>query len=159
MLKRCRFKQTISLQDRLAAFAQESREKAARLQPGFARDDMLKKARQADIASRLDDWASSRVSGSATVTSGGGRTSSAPRKAAMSVCRVTGCPASLSATKPVSSAKYVILVHDAYPVNGRGGPYIPKALELRREPRRRWATDLERAQEGACSSPVGARGA
>jgi len=59
MLKRCRFKQTISLQDRLAAFAQESREKAARLQPGFARDDMLKKARQADIASRLDDWANS----------------------------------------------------------------------------------------------------
>ena len=59
MLKRCRFKQTISLQDRLAAFARESREKAARLPRGFARDDVLKKARQADIASRLDDWADS----------------------------------------------------------------------------------------------------
>jgi hypothetical protein len=32
------------------------------------------------------------------------------------------------------SAKHVILVHDAYPVNGRGGPYIPKTLELRPEP-------------------------
>jgi len=41
--------------------------------------------------------------GSATVTSGGERASSAPRKAAMSVCRVTGRPASLSATRPVSS--------------------------------------------------------
>jgi hypothetical protein len=45
----------------------------------------------------------SPVSGSATVTSGGERASSAPRKAAMSVCRVTGRPTSLSATKPVSS--------------------------------------------------------
>jgi hypothetical protein len=59
MQERRRFKQTISFQDRLAAFAQESRENAARLPPGFARDDVLKKARQADIASHLDAWANS----------------------------------------------------------------------------------------------------
>jgi hypothetical protein len=59
MMKRRRFKQTFSLQDRLAAFAQESRKNAARLPPRFARDDMLKKARQADIASHLDEWANS----------------------------------------------------------------------------------------------------
>jgi hypothetical protein len=28
------------------------------------------------------------------------------------------------------SAKHVVLVHDAYPVNGRGGRYIRKTLEL-----------------------------
>jgi hypothetical protein len=51
-----RSKQTISLKDRLTAFANEAREKAL---PGIEKDDLLRKARQADTASHLDDWANS----------------------------------------------------------------------------------------------------
>jgi hypothetical protein len=59
MKRRPRIKQTASLQDRLAAFAKEARERAAKLTPGIARDDLLRKARQADTASHLDEWANS----------------------------------------------------------------------------------------------------
>ena len=59
MLKRRRFLQTKSLQDRLAAWAEEVREQAAKLPPGPERDALLKKLRQADTASHLDDWANS----------------------------------------------------------------------------------------------------
>jgi hypothetical protein len=59
MLRRRRFKQTVTLQDRLVSFAQEARDKAAQLPPGIEKDDMLKKARQADIALHLNDWANS----------------------------------------------------------------------------------------------------
>jgi hypothetical protein len=59
MLKRRRFSQTKSLQDRLAAWAEEVRERAAKLPPGPERDALLKKLRQADTASHLDDWANS----------------------------------------------------------------------------------------------------
>jgi hypothetical protein len=52
---RRRFKQTTSLQDRLAAFAQEVRDKASSLPPGNERQELLKKARQADTASHLND--------------------------------------------------------------------------------------------------------
>lgn len=55
MLRR-RFKQTTSLRDRLASFAKEAREKASQLPLGPERDDLLKKARQADTASHLEDW-------------------------------------------------------------------------------------------------------
>jgi hypothetical protein len=48
-----------SLKDRLAVFAEEARGKAAQLAPGPERDDLLKKARQADTAAHLDDWANS----------------------------------------------------------------------------------------------------
>jgi hypothetical protein len=50
MPKRQRFKQTLSLQDRLAAFAGEMREKAAIAPPGPARDNLLARAGQADNA-------------------------------------------------------------------------------------------------------------
>jgi len=50
MLKRRRFHQTKSLQDRLAAWAEEVREQAAKLPPGPERDALLKKLRQADTA-------------------------------------------------------------------------------------------------------------
>jgi len=53
MQKRRRFKQTSSSQDRLAAFAGELREKAAGTPPGPERDDMLKRAGQADTALHL----------------------------------------------------------------------------------------------------------
>ena len=56
--RRC-FKQSISFQDRLAAFAQDARDEAAKLPPGIERDDMLRRARQADTAAHLDEWANS----------------------------------------------------------------------------------------------------
>ncbi|WP_426612854.1 hypothetical protein [Bradyrhizobium sp. McL0616] len=59
MTKRHRFKQKISLKDRLVAFANGVREKASALPPGPGRDEMLRKARQAETASHLDDWANS----------------------------------------------------------------------------------------------------
>ena len=51
--------QTVSLKDRLAAFANKVRETADRLPPGRERDDMLKKARRAETAAHIDDWANS----------------------------------------------------------------------------------------------------
>jgi hypothetical protein len=59
MKRRRRFKQTISLRDRLTSFADEMRGKAARLRPGAEKDALLKKAHQCDTAAHLDDWANS----------------------------------------------------------------------------------------------------
>jgi hypothetical protein len=59
MLKRRRFKHPSSLKERLFLFAKEMREKAAQLQPGPEQDDVLRRARQADTASHLDEWANS----------------------------------------------------------------------------------------------------
>jgi hypothetical protein len=53
MTERRRFKQSRSLKDRLIAFAAEARNKAAQLTPGTEREDLLKKARQADTAAHL----------------------------------------------------------------------------------------------------------
>jgi hypothetical protein len=57
MQRRRRFKQASSLRERLAEWAKEVREQAAHLPPGPDREALLKKARQADTASELDDWA------------------------------------------------------------------------------------------------------
>lgn len=59
MPRRRRFKQTTSLKDRLASFAEEIRKKASQLGPGPEQDALLKKARQADTAAHLEDWANS----------------------------------------------------------------------------------------------------
>ena len=59
MLKRRRFKQTESLQHRLATFAKDARDKAASLPDGPEREDLLKRARQADTALHIDAWANS----------------------------------------------------------------------------------------------------
>jgi hypothetical protein len=59
MLRRRRQKQTISFKGRLAEWAKTIRERAARLPPGTERDEMLKRASQADTAAHLDDWANS----------------------------------------------------------------------------------------------------
>jgi hypothetical protein len=59
MLERRHFKQTTPLNDRLTAFVEEARQKATELPPGPERDEMLKKARQADTACQLDAWANS----------------------------------------------------------------------------------------------------
>jgi hypothetical protein len=49
-----RFK--LSLEDRLALFAKAAREKAALLRPGAERDELIRKARQADTAAGLKHW-------------------------------------------------------------------------------------------------------
>ena len=59
MTKRRRYKQSMPLKDRLAVFAEKMREKAARLKPGIEQDNFLRRARQADTAQHLDDWANS----------------------------------------------------------------------------------------------------
>lgn len=59
VVRRRRFKQTTSLQDRLASFAQEARKKALELPPGHEKQNLLKRARQADTAARLDSWIAS----------------------------------------------------------------------------------------------------
>lgn len=59
MPKRHRFKQSLSLKDRLALFAKDARKTADELPPGPAKDDMLRKARQADTASHVDEWVNS----------------------------------------------------------------------------------------------------
>jgi hypothetical protein len=59
MAERPRAKRQASLKDRLAVFAEEARSKASQLRPGPEKEDLLKKARQADTAAHLDDWANS----------------------------------------------------------------------------------------------------
>jgi hypothetical protein len=59
MQRRHRFKQTTPLQQRLTEWAKTVLEKANQLPPGPERDDLIKKARQADTAAHLDDWANS----------------------------------------------------------------------------------------------------
>ncbi|TCU68549.1 hypothetical protein EDE08_10945 [Bradyrhizobium sp. R2.2-H] len=59
MFKRRRFKQQLTLQDRLSAWVKQVQQQAARLPPGAERDALLKKARQADVANHLHDWVKS----------------------------------------------------------------------------------------------------
>lgn len=59
MRKRRRLIQTETLQDRLQALAKDVRAQAAGLPPGLEKDNLLRKARQADTASHLDEWMNS----------------------------------------------------------------------------------------------------
>ncbi len=59
MLKRRRFKQQLTLQDRLTAWVTQLQEQASKLPPGPERDGLLRRARQADVASHLHDWVKS----------------------------------------------------------------------------------------------------
>jgi hypothetical protein len=59
MQRRRRVRQITSLRDRLASFAKEVRERASLLPPGEERADLLRRARQADSASHLDEWVNS----------------------------------------------------------------------------------------------------
>lgn len=59
MFKRRRIKQKFELGERLAAWIAQIQEQAAGLAPGPERDMLLTKVRQAEVASRLDDWARS----------------------------------------------------------------------------------------------------
>jgi pantothenate kinase len=53
-----RIEQTTSLEERLAERAQELRAKAKALH-GIEREDMMRQAREADIASHMNEWLSS----------------------------------------------------------------------------------------------------
>jgi hypothetical protein len=48
--------ETESIQDRLAWFARDARESAALLPFGATKDELLRKARQADAAAEFDVW-------------------------------------------------------------------------------------------------------
>lgn len=52
--RRRRFKQTDSLEARLAQFAQEMRDRAKKEPPGHERNELLKRAYNADQAANLD---------------------------------------------------------------------------------------------------------
>jgi hypothetical protein len=52
-------KNSASFQERLSAFVEDERRKASQLPPGAEREISLRKIRQAETASHLDDWASS----------------------------------------------------------------------------------------------------
>jgi hypothetical protein len=56
MLNRRRVKHTDPLETRLAAEAERLRDEAKALPPGAARDEMLRKARQAETGSQMSEW-------------------------------------------------------------------------------------------------------
>ena len=56
MTKRRRFKQIVSLEERLAEEAKRVREQADLLPPGAVRDAALRKARQAETGSHVSEW-------------------------------------------------------------------------------------------------------
>ncbi|WLB17464.1 hypothetical protein QIH95_36630 [Bradyrhizobium japonicum] len=56
MSKRRRFKQTLSLEHRLAEQARRLREEAESLPHGPVRDEALRRARQAETGAHLSEW-------------------------------------------------------------------------------------------------------
>ena len=56
MTKRRRFKQTVTLEERLGQEAQRLRDEAKRLPHGPEREILLRKARQAETGSHISDW-------------------------------------------------------------------------------------------------------
>jgi hypothetical protein len=59
MLKQRRFRHTTSFSDRLKIFADELKAKADQLRPGPEQADLIRRARRADTASHIDEWANS----------------------------------------------------------------------------------------------------
>ena len=59
MLTRRRYKQVASLKDRLIQQADNLRREAKEMPPGVRREELLRKARQAETTARFDDWLSS----------------------------------------------------------------------------------------------------
>ena len=58
-MRRNRFAQTIRLGDRLAAEAERLRQKARTVPAGKERESLLRKARQLETASHINEWLSS----------------------------------------------------------------------------------------------------
>ena len=56
MQKRRRFKQSDLLEERLTQEAIRLREEARTMKPGAARDDLLRKARQAETGAHMSEW-------------------------------------------------------------------------------------------------------
>ena len=54
--QRRRFKQSQTLEERLAGEARRCREQARLLQPGAVRDALLRKARQCETGSHVSEW-------------------------------------------------------------------------------------------------------
>jgi len=59
MAKRRRFKQFLSLKDRLTLWSRQVRAAAEKLPSGPEKEALINKARQADTAAHLDEWANS----------------------------------------------------------------------------------------------------
>jgi hypothetical protein len=55
-MTRRRFKQTQSLEERLAEEAERLRSEAKLFPPGALRDELLRKARQAETGSHVSEW-------------------------------------------------------------------------------------------------------
>ena len=58
-MQRRRFKQTVSLEERLAQEAKRLRDEARLLPPGAEREALLRRARQAETGSHMSEWLSS----------------------------------------------------------------------------------------------------
>jgi hypothetical protein len=58
-MKRHRFKQDKAVGERLIKEARLARERAHQLAPGAEREDLLRKARKADVAADIDEWLNS----------------------------------------------------------------------------------------------------
>ncbi|AHY52781.1 hypothetical protein [Bradyrhizobium japonicum] len=58
-MERRRFKQTQSLEQRLAQEAERLREQARKLPAGAERETLLRKARQAETGSHMSEWLTS----------------------------------------------------------------------------------------------------
>nr|WP_271671166.1 hypothetical protein [Bradyrhizobium sp. CCBAU 51627] len=56
MQRRRRFKQTVSLEERLSREAERLRDEAKSLPPGPQREDAIRRARQAETASHMSEW-------------------------------------------------------------------------------------------------------
>jgi len=55
-MERRRFKQETTLDKRLAEQARYFRDQAKKLPPGCKRDDLVRRARQAETAANLSEW-------------------------------------------------------------------------------------------------------
>ncbi|AWL93087.1 MULTISPECIES: hypothetical protein [Bradyrhizobium] len=58
-MQRRRFKQTTSLEERLAEQAQRLRQEAKSLPPGIERERAIRKARQAETGAHISEWLNS----------------------------------------------------------------------------------------------------
>jgi len=58
-MERRRIKHETSLEERLAEQARHLREQARKLRPGGKRDDLIRRARQAETAAHVSEWLSS----------------------------------------------------------------------------------------------------
>jgi hypothetical protein len=58
-MQRRRFKQTLTLEARLAEEAKRLREEAKMLPPGALREELIRKARHAETAAHVNEWLTS----------------------------------------------------------------------------------------------------